>query len=62
MDVMEEEFPGTEAMVNAAVQGLLDDGTIAPVLGARVALVDGAEALRIMERREATGKIVVDVR
>ena len=35
---------------------------IAPVIGARVSLAQGAEALRIMERREALGKIVVDVR
>jgi NADPH2:quinone reductase len=62
MDIMEEEFPGTVAMINAAVQELLDDGTIVPVIGARVALARGAEALRIMERREALGKIVVDVR
>ena len=62
MDVMEEEFPGTVARINAAVQKLLDDGMIAPVIGARVPLAQGAEALRIMERREALGKIVVDVR
>lgn len=62
MDVMEQEFPGTVARINAAVQELLDDGKIVPVVGARVDLADGAEALRIMERREALGKIVVDVR
>jgi NADPH:quinone reductase len=62
MDIMEEEHPGTVAMINTAVQGLLDDGAIRPLIGARVALSDGAEALRIMERREALGKIVVDVR
>jgi hypothetical protein len=32
------------------------------LIGARVAFEDGAEALRIMDRREAIGKIVVDVR
>jgi NADPH2:quinone reductase len=62
MDVMEEEHPGTVAMVNAAVQNLLDDGAITPVIGARVPLADAADALRIMERREALGKIVIDVR
>jgi NADPH2:quinone reductase len=61
MDVMDEEYPGTVAMVNAAVQELLDDGTITPPIGARLPLAEGAEALRIMERREALGKIVVDV-
>lgn len=62
MDIMEEEHPGTVATINAAVQGLLDDGTIRPLIGARVPLAQGAEALRIMERRQALGKIVVDVR
>jgi NADPH:quinone reductase len=62
MDIMEEEHPGTVAMINAAVQRLLDDGTVRPLVGARVPLAEGAEALRIMERREALGKIVVDVR
>jgi NADPH2:quinone reductase len=61
MDIMEQEFPGTVAMINAAVQRLLDDGTIDPVIGARVPFEEGAEALRIMERREALGKIVVDI-
>jgi len=61
MDVMDEEFPGTVAMINAAVQRLLDDSTIRPPIGARLPLADAAEALRIMERRQALGKIVVDV-
>jgi NADPH2:quinone reductase len=62
MDVYEEAHPGTVQMVNEAVQALADEGKIRPLIGARVALEDGAEALRIMERREAIGKIVVDVR
>ena len=59
---MDHEFPGTVAMVNAAVQRLLDDGLVVPPIGARLPLAEAAEALRIMERREAIGKIVVDVR
>jgi NADPH2:quinone reductase len=62
MDIFEAEHPGTVAMVNAAVQALADEGRIHPLIGARVPFADGAEALRIMERREAIGKIVVDVR
>ena len=50
------------ARVNAEVQQLADAGEIHPLIGARVPFEDGAEALRIMERREAIGKIVVDVR
>jgi len=62
MDIYEQEHPGTMARVNAAVQALADGGAIHPLIGARVPFEDGAEALRIMERREAIGKIVVDVR
>ena len=62
MDIHEQEHPGTMAMVNAAVQELANAGAIHPLIGARVPLADGAEALRIMERRAAIGKIVVDVR
>jgi NADPH2:quinone reductase len=62
MDIYEESYPGTVQMVNDAIQTLADSGAIRPLIGARVALEDGAEALRIMERRQAIGKIVVDVR
>jgi NADPH2:quinone reductase len=62
MDIHEQEHPGTMARINAAVQALADAGEIHPLIGARVPFENGAEALRIMERRAAIGKIVVDVR
>jgi len=62
MDIFEEEHPGTVAMINAAVHDLMERGLVNPLIGARVAFEAGAEALRIMDRREAIGKIVVDVR
>jgi NADPH2:quinone reductase len=62
MDIYEEAHPGTVKAVNTAVQRLAEQGAIKPLIGARVPFADGAEALRIMERREAIGKIVVDVR
>ena len=62
MDIHEQEHPGTMAGVNAAVQALADEGAIRPLIGARVPFENGPEALRIMERREAIGKIVIDVR
>jgi NADPH:quinone reductase-like Zn-dependent oxidoreductase len=49
-------------MINDAVQELADERRIRPLIGARVPFEHGAEALRIMERRGAIGKIVVDVR
>jgi NADPH2:quinone reductase len=62
MDVYEESHAGTVGMVNNAVQELAERGAIKPLIGARVPFEDGAEALRMMERRQAIGKIVVDVR
>jgi NADPH2:quinone reductase len=62
MDIMEQEHRGTVRRVNEAVQALAYEGRIKPLIGARVPLEQGAEALRIMERREAIGKIAVDVR
>ena len=62
IDIFEQEHPGTMARANAAVQALADRGEIRPLIGVRVPFEEGAEALRIMERREAIGKIVVDVR
>ena len=62
MDIFEQEHPGTVATINAAVHDLMERGLVNPLIGARVPFENGAEALRIMERREAIGKIVVDVR
>jgi NADPH2:quinone reductase len=62
MDIYEQTHPGTVRLVNGAVERLAHEGKVTPLIGARVALEHGAEALRIMERREAIGKIVVDVR
>jgi NADPH2:quinone reductase len=62
MDVYEEAHPGTVRRVNEAVRLLAEDGAIKPLIGARLPLEEGGEALRMMERREAIGKIVVDIR
>jgi NADPH2:quinone reductase len=62
MDPMEARFPGTVRWVTDAVQELAHQGKIKPLVGRRLPLEDGAEALRILDRREAVGKVVVDVR
>jgi NADPH2:quinone reductase len=62
MDIYEEEHPGTMRMIGDAVEELAQERKINPLIGARVPFEDAAEALRIMDRREAIGKIVVDVR
>lgn len=60
-DTMDAERPGTLAMVTDAVQQLLDQGRLRPVIGARVPFDRAAEALALVERGEVIGKIVVDV-
>jgi NADPH:quinone reductase len=62
MVAMDSEVPGTVRMVNDAVQALADAGRITTLIGARVPFERADEALRILERREAIGKVVVDVR
>jgi NADPH2:quinone reductase len=62
MVAMDQEEPGTVQMVNQAVQSLAQEGRIRPLVGVRLPLAAGAEALAILDRREAIGKVVVDVR
>jgi NADPH2:quinone reductase len=62
MAVMDTEVPGTVKMVNEAIQALAMAGRIRTLIGARLPFEDSAEALRILDRREAIGKVVVDVR
>jgi len=47
--------------VGAEVAKLVDTGVIAPVVGASFPLADAAEALKLIDGRGATGKVVLDV-
>jgi NADPH2:quinone reductase len=62
LDPMDRRFPGTTARVSAAVVALAQRGALCPRIGARLPLEQGAEALRILDRREAVGNIVVEIR
>jgi NADPH2:quinone reductase len=62
MVAMDKAVPGTIRMVNEGVQVLADAGRIRTLVGVRLPLEQGAEALRVLERREAIGKVVVEVR
>jgi NADPH:quinone reductase len=59
---MDKEVPGTIANVNAAIERLAEQGKIRTLVGARLPLEESAAALRIIERREAVGKVVVELR
>jgi NADPH2:quinone reductase len=61
MVMMDKQFPGTVRMVNEAIERLAADGRIKTHLGVRLPFEDGAEALRVLARREAIGKVVVEV-
>jgi NADPH2:quinone reductase len=62
MSIMDTVVPGTIRMVNDAVEQLAAAGRIQTLVGSRFSLDDSAEALRTLERREAVGKVVVEVR
>jgi NADPH:quinone reductase len=48
--------------IGAAVNGMVDAGFIRPIVGERFPLERAAEALRTLDERRATGKVVLDVR
>jgi len=48
--------------IGREVNRLVDDGFVRPLIGQRFALDQAAEAPKVIERRQALGKIVLDVR
>ena len=44
-----------------AIEELVDRGAVRPLVGARFPLAEGPEAMRLIEGRRATGKVVLDV-
>jgi NADPH2:quinone reductase len=53
--------PERTTQIGAALQELIDGGHIAPVIGARYPLEQAADALRLLDARGATGKVVLDI-
>jgi len=62
MDPFDRRFPGTVRRIGDEVAAAAAAGQLRPYIGHRLAFEDGAEGLRILDRREALGNIVVDVR
>jgi NADPH:quinone reductase len=48
--------------MGAAIARMVEQGHVAPIVGQRFPLEQAAEALRTIEERRATGKVVLDVR
>jgi NADPH:quinone reductase len=47
--------------IGDAVNRMVEDGSVQPIVGARFPLAQGADALRLVDERRALGKIVLDV-
>jgi len=54
--------PDINREIGAAVNGMVDAGFIRPIVGERFPLERAADALKTLDERRATGKIVLDVR
>ncbi|MGO9488590.1 MAG: NADPH:quinone oxidoreductase family protein [Solirubrobacteraceae bacterium] len=54
--------PDLNREIGAAVNRMVDEGVVRPVVGPRFPLQDAAAALATLEGRLATGKVVLDVR
>src|SRR4051794_17590695 len=54
--------PELNREIGAEVNRLVDEGFVRPVVGERFGLDEAAEALRAIDERRATGKVVLDVR
>lgn len=53
--------PAVCAEIGAAVEGLTQGGFVRPIVGARFPLERAADALKLIDERGATGKVVLDV-
>jgi NADPH:quinone reductase len=54
--------PDLSNQIGAAVTELVASGAVRPIVGARFPLEQAAEALKLIDTRGATGKVVLDVR
>lgn len=51
--------PDLFATIAAALEPLIADGSVAPIVGAILPLEEAADALRLLDERRATGKVVL---
>jgi NADPH2:quinone reductase len=53
--------PDINREIGAAIAQMIDDGFVRPVVGERFALERAGEALKAIDERRATGKVVLDI-
>jgi NADPH2:quinone reductase len=54
--------PALSREIGEALDRMIAAGTVRPIVGSRFPLSDGADAMRLIEERRATGKVVIEVR
>ncbi len=54
-------WPERTERIGAAIEGLIEAGQVNPMIGARFPLERATDALRLLDERRATGKVVLDV-
>ncbi|HEY2718091.1 MAG TPA: NADPH:quinone oxidoreductase family protein [Solirubrobacteraceae bacterium] len=54
--------PEINREIGAAIEQMIDDGFVRPIVGARFPLERAVDALHAIDERRATGKVVLDVR
>ena len=54
--------PDLNREIGAEVNRLVDEGFVRPIVGARFPLEQAAEALKLIDERRATGKVVLEFR
>ncbi len=61
LDPWEQRFPGYAPELVAALEVAAAEGRVRPYVGHRLPLAEATDALRILDRREAHGKVVIEV-
>jgi NADPH2:quinone reductase len=56
-----QKFPDSPQPAGVALDAMIDAGAVRPVVGPRFGLEDAPEALRTLERREAVGKVILEL-
>jgi NADPH2:quinone reductase len=54
-------FPDSTRPAGEAIDRMIDAGTVRPVIGRRLGFAEVGEALRMLERRDAIGKVIVEL-
>jgi NADPH2:quinone reductase len=53
--------PGRTERIGRAIEGMIESGQVRPIVGARFPLEQASDALKLLDERGATGKVVLDL-